>query len=62
MPSWAAVSAGESTFSKSLSSNLFLTGGYTNTGFDYIWNNQVFDFDSDRYSLGLRTHEPGRLC
>ncbi len=35
-------------FSKSLSSNLFLTGGYTNTGFDYIWNNQVFDFDSDR--------------
>ncbi len=43
-------------FSKSLSSNLFLTGGYTNTGFDYIWNNQVFDFDSDRYSLGLGAH------
>ena len=44
------------SFSKSLGSTLFLTGGYTNTGFDYIFNNQVFDFDSDRYSLGLGGH------
>ncbi len=44
------------SFSKSLGEVLFLTGGYTNTDFDYISNNQVFDFGGDRYSLGLGGH------
>ena len=46
------------SFSKSLGEVLFLTGGYTNTDFDYILPGQVgvFGFDSDRYSLGLGGH------
>ena len=44
------------SFSKSLGEVLFLTGGYTNTNFDYIFNNQVFEFGGDRYSLGLGGH------
>ena len=41
------------SFSKSLGEVIFLTGGYTNAGVDYLFNNQYYELESHRYSLGL---------
>lgn len=43
-------------FSKSLGETFFLTGSYTNAGFDYLFNNQYLDFTSHRLTLGLGAH------
>lgn len=41
------------SFSKSLGESLFLTGGYTYAGFEYLDNNQFRNLDSHELSLGL---------
>lgn len=40
-------------FSKSLGTNLFLTGGYANGGYDYDWGAEQLDVSTHRYRLGL---------
>jgi len=40
-------------FSKSLGTNLFLTGGYANGGYDYDWGAELLDVSTHRYRLGL---------
>ncbi len=40
-------------FSKSLGTNLFLTGGYANGGYDYDWGYELHDVSTHRYRLGL---------
>lgn len=49
-------------FSKSLGETFFLTGGYTNAGVDYFSNNQYFNAESHRYSLGLGAHFALKEC
>ena len=49
-------------FSKSIGSNLFVTGGYAFGGYDFDWGRELLDVNVDRYRLGIRGRRSLAKC
>ncbi|MEM9016830.1 MAG: hypothetical protein AAGC68_07430 [Verrucomicrobiota bacterium] len=49
-------------FSKSLGSAFFLTGSFSDSGYDYDWDGHIVDVDTRRYRMGLGTNIPLAKC